>query len=202
MVLTYAMGILPASFRVRLSIFVAVLAGLLAVPAMASARAPCRAPSNDELSGGTTQTFDGNLPGPYRGKFIQIPFEVPAGTTGMRIRYCYDQNGPDDLTGGADNADNTTLDLGVYEPNEADPENWTMAQRRGWSGSAIKVVGIGENGPPTRRPTNLTATPMFPATRPGPTSPERSRREPGQWNSAPDTSTTNRATSPTSRSRS
>ncbi|MGK2931676.1 MAG: CehA/McbA family metallohydrolase [Solirubrobacterales bacterium] len=110
---------------------------------------------NDELSGGTTQTFGGNLPGPYRGKFIQIPFEIPAGTTGMRIRYCYDSDGPDNATGGTANDDNTTLDLGVYGPNEADPENWTMAQRRGWSGSAIKVVGIGGNGPTNEATYNL-----------------------------------------------
>ena len=147
MVLTSAMGILPASFRVRLSIFVAVLAGLLALPAMASAACSLESASNDELSGGTTQTFDGMLPGPYRGKFIQIPFDVPAGTTGMRIQYCYDKNGPDGQTGGAFSADNTTLDLGVYEPNAVAPENWTMDQRRGWSGSAINTVGIGVNGP-------------------------------------------------------
>ncbi len=146
MVLTKAMGILPASFRVRLSIFVAVLAGLFAVPAVASATCTPPPASDDESGPGEAQTFSGNLPGAYRGKFIQIPFEVGADVTGMRISYCYDSDGPDNMTGGANNADNTTLDLGVYEPNTASPENWTMDQRRGWSGSAIKVVGIGENG--------------------------------------------------------
>ena len=109
MVLTKAMGILPASFRVRMSILVAVLLGCFAVPAMASAACTLPAASNAELSGGTTTTFDGDLPSPYRGKFIQLPFDVPTGTTGMRISYCYDKDGPDNLTGTpATNADNTT----------------------------------------------------------------------------------------------
>ena len=149
MVLTNAMGILPASFRVRMSIFAAVLAGLLCVPAVASA---CDLPPgpDDELSVETLETFSGSLDGSFRGKFIQIPFNVLEGIKGLRIRYCYDNDGPDNQTGTSGgvnhNLDNTTLDLGVYQSNNEDPENWTMAQRRGWSGSAIKIVGIGENG--------------------------------------------------------
>ncbi|MGK2956515.1 MAG: hypothetical protein ACSLFI_12715, partial [Solirubrobacterales bacterium] len=142
------MGILPASFHVRLSIFAAVLAGCFALPAVASgAECTLPTPDADATLTGTEQVTKGNFKPGLNGKFIQIPFTVPAGTTGMRVRYCYDNTGPDGQTGSSFNSDNTTLDLGVYEPNAADPGNFTMNQRRGWSGSAVKMIGIGENGP-------------------------------------------------------
>jgi hypothetical protein len=144
MVLTKAMGILPASLRVRSSLFAAVLVGLFAVPAAASADCTLPTVSDDELSGGTTQTFEGNFGPELKGKFIQIPFDVGTGVKGMRISYCYDASSDATAVGGIKN---TTLDLGVYEPNGADPENFTINQLRGWSGSAIKTIGIGENGP-------------------------------------------------------
>lgn len=135
------MTILRAVFRVRLSILLVVLGGLSAFPAMASA-SECTLPAavNDEPDGSEVE-MRGNFGPELKGKFIQVPFEIPPGTTGLRIRYCYDEADGNPL-----GITNTTLDLGVYEPNAADPENWTMAQRRGWSGSAVKVVGIGVNG--------------------------------------------------------
>ena len=66
---------------------------------------------------------------------MQIPFSVPGGTTGIRIRYCYD-NTPA----------GTTLDLGVYEPLKPDDTLPGPPERRGWSGSAVKDVAISENG--------------------------------------------------------
>ena len=124
----------------------ALVTALFAVPAMASGA--CTLPTAPVVQGGALAPGaldDGLNPadaasksgtfGPeLNGKFIQIPFNVPAGATGLRIRYCYETSL------------NTTLDLGVYEPNAADPGNFTAAQSRGWSGSAVKIVGIGENG--------------------------------------------------------
>lgn len=169
------MGTLSAVTRVRLSILAAVLAGTFAVPAAASA-SECPLPTgpvaaghllDDELSG-VEQVFKGNFTKDLNGKFIQIPFDVPPNTTGMRIRYCYDE-----AAGNPVGIDNTTLDLGVYEPNGADPGNWTMAQRRGWSGSAVKIVGIGENGPTSTDDYNLNRKAYAPgnttrAYKPGP----------------------------------
>ncbi|MBK8293729.1 MAG: CehA/McbA family metallohydrolase [Solirubrobacterales bacterium] len=139
------MGILPASFRVRLSILFAVLVGCFALPAAASAACSLPTPpAVDYVDGGTNQQFEGTFKPELNRKFIQIPFDVTPGITGMRIRYCYDGTSANPGPGGIKN---TTLDLGVYEPNTPDPEKWTMNQRRGWSGSAVKMIGIGGNGP-------------------------------------------------------
>jgi hypothetical protein len=75
------------------------------------------------------------------GGYLQIPFTVPAGTTGIQIRYSYDQ--PGGTCGGGPN----TLDMGVYEPksNPSSPV-FEQADRRGWSGSAVRNLAIAENG--------------------------------------------------------
>ena len=119
---------------------VAVAAGLLVVPALAAA--DCTIP------GGTTQDpndatmvspqdFQGTFPSSMLGDFVQIPFTVPAGTTAIRIRYCYDQPP-------ASTAD--TLDMGVYSPLQGGDTFWGPAEIRGWSGSAVKDLAIAENG--------------------------------------------------------
>ena len=145
MVLTKAMGILPASFRVRLSILFAVLLGCFTLPAAASAACTVPDPSMDYLTD-APQNFSGTFGPGLKGKFVQIPFSVPPGTTGMRISYCYDGTNSDPSI--PEGIKNTTLDLGVYEPDNAKPNEWTMNQRRGWSGSAVKTIGIGKNGHP------------------------------------------------------
>ena len=123
MVLTKAMGILPASFRVRLSILAAVLVGAFMVPSMASAA--CTLPTTPVGTGHTldqyvnpadSTVYSGNFKPDMRKKSVLIPFDVPAGASGIRIRYCYDGAG-------------TTLDLGLFEPNQADPGNFTIAQQ-------------------------------------------------------------------------
>lgn len=150
--------------RIRFALIGAAIAcATFVAPAAASAACTLNAASDDELSGGTTQTFSGNFKPAMNGKFIQVPFDVPAGTKGMRIRYCFDAtNGPDQP--GADDglvagAGASTLDLGVYGPKPNGQDNWTMAERRGWSGSALRNIGIGENGytdPATYGTTNGT----------------------------------------------
>ncbi len=70
---------------------------------------------------------------------MQIPFDVPAGTTAIRVRYCYDKPATD---GGPNN----TLDMGVYEPLKSGDTVWGPKERRGWSGSAVKDLAISKNG--------------------------------------------------------
>jgi len=118
----------------------AVICATAILPAVAGADCSLPSASGDGLSGGTTQTFSGHFDPDLNGEFIQIPFQVGSGITGMRIRYCYAK--PSAAT--AD--DGPTLDLGVYGPKQAGEDNWTMADRRGWSGSAVKAIGIGQNG--------------------------------------------------------
>lgn len=142
--------------KLALLALVASAAAFVTVPSLAAAACSPGLPTTPVGAGHTLDEFvdpglkitkSGNFGPELNGKFIQIPFTVPAGTTGLRIRYCYDNRGPDGQTGdAAKNADNTTLDLGVYEPNAADPDNFTVAQSRGWTGSSVRLIGIGENG--------------------------------------------------------
>ncbi len=128
--------------RIRNAIIgVAALCAVAALPAAASA-AGCTLPSasDDYLSGGTTQTFSGHFGPQLNGEFVQIPFQVGSGVSGLRVRYCYAR------ADGGTADDNPTLDLGVYGPKPAGQSEWTMNERRGWSGSAVKTIGIGENG--------------------------------------------------------
>ena len=82
-----------------------------ALPAVASA--DCTIPSGpprdpaDPSFDGPVQDFNGNFDAAKQGSYVQIPFNVPPGTTAIRVRYCYDQP----PTSGPSN----TLDIGVYE---------------------------------------------------------------------------------------
>ncbi|MGB0121208.1 MAG: CehA/McbA family metallohydrolase [Solirubrobacterales bacterium] len=132
--------------KLKLSLLATVIAAFFFLPSLAAA---CTLPTtpvggSQDISQYVNEANpdktvkSGNFGPELNGKFIQVPFVVPAGTTGLRIRYCYEEV---NLA-----AENSTLDLGVYEPNAADPGNFTVAQSRGWTGSAVKMIGIAENG--------------------------------------------------------
>jgi hypothetical protein len=110
----------------------AIVAGVFAVPGVASAA--CTIPGAADAGFGPPQDFAGSVTADQQGSFVQIPFNAPDGTTGIRIRYCYD-------TGSG-----TTLDMGVYEPLHAGDTVPGMPERRGWSGSAVKDLAIAING--------------------------------------------------------
>ena len=131
--------------RIRIAIVgVAAFCAVAILPAAAAAECSLTEQNNgkdtDYLSGGTTQTFTGHFGPALNGKFIQIPFDVGSGITGMKIRYCFAR------PTGAGSDDSPTLDLGVYGARPVDATTWTQAQRRGWSGSALRTIGIGGNG--------------------------------------------------------
>jgi len=135
--------------RIRIAIIgAAALCAAAVLPAVASAT-ECTLPSgnggnnNDFLSGGSTQVFTGHFDPVLNGKFIQIPFDVESGIKGMKIRYCFTAT---DSAENGSNATKPTLDLGVYGAKPTGAEIWNQAQRRGWSGSAVRTIGIGENG--------------------------------------------------------
>ncbi|MBN8868999.1 MAG: CehA/McbA family metallohydrolase [Solirubrobacterales bacterium] len=134
--------------RIRIAIIgAAALCAAAVLPAFASA--DCGLPTsnggdnNDFLSGGSTQVFTGHFDPALNGKFIQIPFDVGSGIKGMKIRYCFTATDPAENSSGATKP---TLDLGVYGAKPAGADVWNQAQRRGWSGSAVRTIGIGENG--------------------------------------------------------
>ena len=111
--------------------------GMAVVPAGASA--DCAIPGSADPTLSTAQDFSGSFASGLQGSFVQIPFDVPAGATAIRVRYCYD-NPP------AGGGPNNTLDIGVYEPLKAGDTVWGQGERRGWSGSAVKDLAISENG--------------------------------------------------------
>jgi len=74
----------------------------------------------------TTGSFESNLQGSY----VRVPFDVPAGTTAVRVKYCFDQ--PEVPTPNVHH----TLDLGIYDPRGF----------RGWGGSSHPDVTLSAEG--------------------------------------------------------
>ena len=127
--------------RGRVGGAIAALAALVAVPqAEGAVPAECPGPADPAL--GSVQTFSGSFDAGLENSFVQIPFSVPAGSTGVRVRYCYDQ--PDvSLPNGLNN---NTLDLGIYEPLHPGNTVPGTDELRGWSGGAIRDATIAVNG--------------------------------------------------------
>jgi hypothetical protein len=87
-----------------------------------------------------TQVITGTFAAVEQGSYVMVPFDVPPGTTQVRMKYCWDA--PEGPTNG--NAKHT-LDLGVWD---ARPSNgtWERAQFRGWGGSSHPDVTITTQG--------------------------------------------------------
>ncbi len=76
------------------------------------------------------RAITGDFDRSQQGGYVQVPFDVPAGTTSVRVKYCHDQ--PEAPT----NAQlEHTLDLGLYDPGV-----------RGWGGSSHPDVTITPQG--------------------------------------------------------
>ncbi len=111
-----------------------------AAPAGAAVPAACPGPADPAL--GPVTTFTGTFDASMENSYVQIPFQVPAGSTGIRVRYCFDQ--PDvSLPQGFNN---NTLDLGIYEPLHAGHTVLGPDELRGWSGGAIRDATVAVNG--------------------------------------------------------
>jgi hypothetical protein len=126
-----------------------LLVGLVAAaPARAAAPASCPDPGNGDFPGpfsATEPPITGEFTAAQQGSFFMLPFEVTAGTTQIRLRYCYDQ--PDSPTANLPQvAVRHTIDLGLYEPRPARQRLWTMDEYRGWSGSNITDVTLSPQG--------------------------------------------------------
>jgi hypothetical protein len=144
----------------------AVLAPLV-LPAAAPAAIPERCGGDDIAP---TQTITGEFGTDLEGAYVMVPFEVPAGTTQVRVKYCFDQ--PDSPTS---SQLRHTLDLGLYEPRERTDQPWGLDEFRGWGGSSHPDVTLTAEGfsseADRRRHVPGKTTRAF---RPGPI-------EPGQW---------------------
>src|SRR5688572_13902472 len=108
----------------------------------AKAAVPATCPGPDDAAFGPVTTTTGTFDASMKNSYVQIPFTVPAGTTGVRIRYCFDQADvplPNGLN-------NNTLDLSVYEPLHGGNTVLGPDELRGSSGSSIRDVTIAPNG--------------------------------------------------------
>src|SRR5918998_4556138 len=98
------------------------------VPARATALAGDRCPGRDMQ---VDRKIEGSFGTELEGSYVMVPFDVPAGTTQVRVKYCFDQ--PESPT----NAQiRHTLDLGLYEPRDRADLPWGLSEFRGWGGSS------------------------------------------------------------------
>jgi hypothetical protein len=75
--------------------------------------------------------------------YVMLPFEVPPGTTAVRVKYCHDQ--PELAVPGVPNRH--TLDLGLYEPRPPGKNSaWGVEEFRGWGGSSHSDVTVSAEG--------------------------------------------------------
>lgn len=107
----------------------------LAVPAPSTSFGPASCPG---ASINPTHVVTGQFDSSLQGSFVDIPFDVPAGTTAVRVKYCYDPPlGP---------FTKHTLDLGLYEPRADRSKPWGPHEFRGWGGSSHPDVIVSPEG--------------------------------------------------------
>jgi len=127
---------------VGIRVFLPVFVSALIAASSAHAAVPATCPGPEDPAFGPVTTTAGTFDASMENSYVQIPLSVPDGTTGVRVRYCFDQ--PDvPLPNGLNN---NTLDLSVYEPLH--PGNTVLGpdELRGSSGSAVRDATIAVNG--------------------------------------------------------
>ena len=110
----------------------------LALPASAAAAPPSSCPG-DPIK--PTRAIVGEFASDLEGSYVMVPFDVPAGTTQVRVKYCFDQ--PESPTSAQVRH---TLDLGLYEPRERTDVPWGLGEFRGWGGSSHPDVTLTAEG--------------------------------------------------------
>ena len=86
---------------------------MLAVPPAGNAELPPCAGDNGTPDRVVTGSFDKSLQGAY----VLVPFDVPAGSTSVRVKICYDAPELPLSAPGVPYSVKHTLDLGVYQPS-------------------------------------------------------------------------------------
>ncbi len=87
------------------------------------------------------QVITGEFAAELQGGYALLPFDVAAGTTAVRVKYCYDQ--PETPAG---QVDKHTLDLGLYQPRADPGRPWGPGEFRGWGGSSHPDVTVSPEG--------------------------------------------------------
>jgi hypothetical protein len=76
------------------------------------------------------------------GSYVALPFDVPAGTDAVRVKYCFDQPTLPDPLG----LNRHTIDIGLYEPDENGNGVPDEPEFRGWGGSSRRDVTVSPEG--------------------------------------------------------
>ncbi len=118
------------------------LLGMVALPPLGHAAAPTACPEDD----GTPDAFvTGTFAKSLQGSYVLVPFDVPPGSTSVRVKICYDQPEIPLSAPGVPYSVKHTLDLGVYQTLGAD-EFYDEDEFRGWGGSSRPNVLITPEG--------------------------------------------------------
>ncbi len=107
-------------------------------PLVSASAAPAKCPG-DPIA--PSQVITGEFSSDQEGSYVLVPFDVPAGTTAVRVKYCFDQ--PETPTSAQLKH---TLDLGVYDAREEPAELFDVEEFRGWGGSSHPDVTISPEG--------------------------------------------------------
>src|SRR3712207_2682102 len=87
----------------------------------------------------TDRVITGSFGTEQQGSYVMVPFDVPAGVTAVRVKYCWDQ--PENPVTASQVKH--TLDLGLYEASEG---LWGEKEFRGWGGSSHPDVTVSAQG--------------------------------------------------------
>jgi len=122
-------------------------AGAFAWAPPAQAASPASCPGAADASFTPHRVVTGSFSTAAEGAYAYVPFDVPAGTTAVRVRYCHDQ--PElSLPGALPSAPKHVLDLSLYDARPAGPSApvWGPSEFRGSGGSSIRDVTVAPNG--------------------------------------------------------
>lgn len=87
------------------------------------------------------RVITGRFASRLQGSYVLVPFQVPAGTTAVRVKYCFDQP-PEPVSQQLRH----TLDLGLYQPRAGGAGLWGREEFRGWGGSSHPDLTISPEG--------------------------------------------------------
>lgn len=125
------------SVRIGVRLLCSVLVIALAHPAAADdvASIPLGPNSLGPCSGAAitpSQVIQGQFPLALMGSYVMLPLEIAAGTTQIRVKYCWESGGH-------------TVDLGIWQARDGTTP-WGEAQFRGWGGSSHPDVALSAQG--------------------------------------------------------
>src|SRR5215212_9275902 len=124
--------------RIPLTLLTA-LAVIVALPAAAQAEGVPSSCPGDPIA--VDQAITGEFDTSLQGSYVMVPFDVPAGTTSVRVKYCYDQPAAP-----ASAQLKHTLDLGLYDARTGAAPGFGEQNFRGWGGSSHPDVTVTPQG--------------------------------------------------------